>query len=313
MDVAVLIVSYDSAPDLARCLAALSASTHRAFSVVIVENAGPGAYRRLCAAVPARLAAGQPVETILAGQNLGFAGGVNLALDAAPGAQAYWILNPDTEPYPEALAAMVERLAQGDCGVVGHDLVLPNGRLASRGGGRWERWSARAVSIDHGRLREPRPAPAETEALMTYAIGASMLVARDFISRVGRMREDYFLYCEEVEWMLRARPAEPVGYAPDALVLHAHGTATGGGGDMRGRSRLSTHLIERNRLLLTRDLFPGALALAIPLALAHLLFKYGKARAWRQAAYGLGGWWAGVLNRRGQPAWFQGLARAENP
>jgi GT2 family glycosyltransferase len=144
------------------------------------------------------------------------------------------------------------------------------------------------------------------ETRINYIVGASMLITRDFHQRTGKMREDYFLYCEEVEWCLRAiRQGERLGYAPDAVVLHAQGTATGGGGALKTRSRAAIYLSERNRILLTRDVFPGHLAITAPLSLLHLLIKYGKAGAWRQAGYAISGWLAGLRNERGKPHWLE--------
>jgi N-acetylglucosaminyl-diphospho-decaprenol L-rhamnosyltransferase len=302
--VAVLIVSYKGLDDIRACLYALNQSVYKRFKIIICENGGDAAFRELQDALPEKLTGGQTVDLCLAPGNLGFAGGVHLCLERAGVADAYWILNPDTEPDPRALSAMLDRLGRGDCDAVGHDLILPNGRLASRGGF-WHIWTARGISIDHGRTRNLHADMREPAPRMNYIVGASMLVSRDFVSRVGLMREDYFLYCEEVEWFLRAQALGlRLGYAPDALVMHSHGTSTGGGGDIRGRSRISVYLIQRNSLLLTRDLFPRVLPIASIFAVFHLFLSYGKARAWRQAGYALAGWWAGLRNERGRPAWF---------
>jgi N-acetylglucosaminyl-diphospho-decaprenol L-rhamnosyltransferase len=304
LEVAIIIVSYRGLTDIIKCLRALSLSSYERFRVVLCENGGEDAFEQLRASLPARLLGGQPVDLYLAPGNLGFAGGVNFCLERAGLADAYWILNPDTEPGSQALAAMVDRLARGDCGAVGHDLVLPNGTLASRGGF-WQAWSARSVSIDHGRQRKPLRDPQEMERRINYVIGASMLVSRNFIERTGLMRDDYFLYCEEVEWCLRAAiEGEALGYAADAVVLHSHGTSTGGGGELRSRSRLSVYLTERNRLLLTRDRFPRLLPIAAIAAVFHLFLRYGKARAWRQISYAFAGWRAGLRDERGRPLWF---------
>jgi N-acetylglucosaminyl-diphospho-decaprenol L-rhamnosyltransferase len=303
LDVAILIVSYQGLDDIRACFSALSQSVYKCFRIIICENGGDVAFRKLQECLPDKLSSGQSVDLFLAPGNLGFAGGVNLCLERAGIADAYWILNPDTEPDPHALAAMVDRLGRG-CDAVGHDLILPNGRLASRGGF-WHTWTAQGISIDHGRTRNLHADAKKLEARMNYIVGASMLVSRDFVGRVGPMREDYFLYCEEVEWFLRAAAlGQRLGYAPDALVKHSHGTSTGGGGDIRGRSRISVYLIERNSLLLTRDLFPHLLPIATILAVCHLVVSYGKARAWRQTLYALAGWWAGLRNMRGRPVWF---------
>lgn len=302
--VAVTVVSFHSADDIRRCLAALERSTWRPFRVVVCENGGKAAFEILRERLPERLAGGQPVDLLLAPENLGFAGGVNLCIDHSPPVDAYWILNPDTEPEPTALAAMVARLDRGECGAVGHDLVRGDGRLQSLGG-RWRAWSARAISLGHGQPRRPLPDARRLEARMNYIVGASMLVSRGFLDRAGKMREDYFLYCEEVEWCLRAgRRGERLGYAPEAVVRHAQGTTTGGGDALSGRSRLAVYLNERNRILLTWDLFPRRMPVTAPLSLLHILARYGKARAWRQLGYAAQGWLAGLRNERGKPPWL---------
>ncbi len=305
MNVAILIVSYRTFADLELCLSSLERSTHTSFRVFICENGGFEAWTLLSAHVPAKLAGGQSVDVIDQYENLGFAGGVNACLTQAGPADAYWILNPDTRPSAIALAEMIERLRRGGCTMVGHDLVLPGGQLASRGGGRWIRWCALASSIDHGKSREPKPHTDDIEGRMNYVVGASMLVSAGFIERVGLMREDYFLYCEEVEWCIRGKSiGERLGYSEHAVVIHSHGTSTGGGGPIRQRSKLSIYLQERNRLLLTRDLFPHLFPFACVAALCHLTLRYSKAAAWRQLSYALQGWAKGVVNERGVPAWI---------
>lgn len=303
-DVAVIIVSFHSLADIARCLTALEESTFRRFRVVICENGGEAAYNELRAGLPAQLQTGQPIELLSAPGNPGYAGGINLAIGRTAPADAYWILNPDTQPDPVALEAMMARLDQGDCSVVGHDLLSDDGRLGSRGG-LWRKWSARAISLDKGKPWHPIPDVRALENRINYITGASLLVSRSFWQRVGKMRDDYFLYCEEVEWCLRAiRLGEKLGYAPGAIVRHAQGTATGSGGSLRTQSKLAVYLMERNRILLTRDLYPHLMPVTVPLSLLHIAIKYAKAGAWRQGSYALSGWLAGLANKRNKPDWL---------
>ena len=303
MHVAVAIVGFRNPDDIVQCLAALERSTHANFEVVICENGGPAAYAALTAAIPAVLPGGQPVRAILASGNLGYAGGVNVCLAAAPDADAWWVLNPDTCPEPDALRALTDRLARGDCEAVGCPVHLQSGKVQSYGG-HWSGWLARPVSIGHG---GPQDAPVDVAAIergQNYLNGASMLVGRRFLETVGLMREDYFLYCEEVEWCLRALArGMRLGFAPDAIVLHAQGTTTGAGGHLAGRSRLSVYLGERNKILTTRDCYPGLLPVAALAALVAHLRRFGPAGAWAQLRYGLEGWWDGLMNRRGVPPW----------
>jgi GT2 family glycosyltransferase len=280
----------------------LAAADYPDFSVVICENGGPDAFEELQRVVPTQLAGGRPVRAVLAPGNLGFAGGVNRCMAEAREADAWWILNPDTAPDPSALSRLVARLRRGDCQAVGGVLKLPDATVQCYGG-RWRRWAARAVSLGHG---APVGAPVEAasiEARQNYLTGASALVGRAFLDRVGPMREDYFLYCEEVEWFLRAaRLGMKLGFAPDAAVLHFQGTSTGNSLSLRDQSKLAVYLNERNRILLTRDRYPSVLPVASLAALGILALRYARRGAWRQLRYAAEGWWAGVRNERGVPA-----------
>jgi N-acetylglucosaminyl-diphospho-decaprenol L-rhamnosyltransferase len=167
---------------------------------------------------------------------------VNICLRETPDADAWWLLNPDTAPQPGALTALVARLGQGDCDAVGGPLHLQEGIIQSYGG-LWQGWLARPISIGLGRAQDAPVAADKIERTQNYLNGASMLIGRRFMSVVGPMREDYFLYCEEVEWCLRgSRRGMRLGFAPKARVLHFHGTTTGGGGGAGGPSRLAIYL-----------------------------------------------------------------------
>lgn len=302
MHVSISIVGYRNADDIAACLRALEAGTYADFSVFICENGGDEAFQRLVAAVPTRLAGGQTVTTHQAGGNLGFAGGVNVCLKSTPDADAWWILNPDTQPDPDALGAMVARLKVGDVDAVGCTLYRETGEVQSHGG-RWRAWLARAESIGNGSRLETPVDGGAVERAQSFLNGASMLVGRRFLETVGLMREDYFLYAEESEWFLRAaRHGMRLGFAPGARVKHAHGATTGSNAGLKSRPRLPIYLDERNRMLLTRDLFPGRLPVAAMAALGQLFMRYGRRGAWTQFGYGVSGWAAGLRNERGPPS-----------
>lgn len=309
MHVAVSIVGFRNPEDILRCLEALDRSTYSDFEVVICENGGPAAHHALAAVLPKALSRGQPIRAVLALGNLGYAGGVNLCLGEAPDADAWWVLNPDTAPDPGAMAAQVARLQVGDCDGVGCTLHLPGGQVQSHGG-RWQPWLARAVSIGHGSPLDRRPDASLIERKQNYLNGASMMVSRRFVEVAGPMREDYFLYCEEVEWCLRARKRGLRLGLADALVLHFQGTTTGNSSDLAKRTQLPIYLSERNRILLTRDCFPARLPVVAATAFATLFAKYPRRGAWRQLGYGLAGWWAALRGERGVPAWLEVVAPA---
>ncbi|MBA4040223.1 MAG: glycosyltransferase family 2 protein [Sphingobium sp.] len=306
MRVAVTIVAFRNHDDIARCLQALSISTHANFEVVIVENGGSAAFAALQARTLPALPGGQPVRLVEAPGNVGFAAGQNLAMDHSADADAWWILNPDTKPSPGALAALVARLVRGDCDAVGGVLHFENRKIQGLGGA-WQPWLARAVSIGNGTSLDEPIDGAAVEARMNYILGASALVGRPFIAKAGRMRDDYFLYAEEVEWFLRGvQNGARLGFAPNALVMHDVGTSTGMGHRERDRPKMPIYLDTRNRVLATRDRYPGRLPVVAAATLLFTLYRFARKGAWRQMGYAADGWVAGIRNQRGLPPWMRG-------
>lgn len=304
MTIAVCIVGYRNATDITHCLTALGRSSYADYEVVICENGGAAAFADLMRALPTRLPGGQRVEAIQASGNLGFAGGVNICMKARPQASAWWILNPDAQPDPGALAALVARLAEGDADAVAGTLYLP-GQIVQAHGGHWRRWLARPVSMGRNDPLGEAPRRSDIEPRLTYLLGASMLITPRFLHVAGLMREDYFLYGEEIEWCLRAigRGAR-LGFAPDARVLHSQGSTTGSADDIRGRPRLPIYLDERNKLNIVRDVDPWRLPVAIPATFLLLTLRFARRGAWAQWRWAVSGWWAGILGRRGVPSWL---------
>jgi N-acetylglucosaminyl-diphospho-decaprenol L-rhamnosyltransferase len=304
MTIAVCIVSFRSQADVALCLEALARQTHRDFEVVVCENGGAAATEATRAALPAVLTDGQRVEVIDGGGNIGFAGGCNVGIDARPDASAWWILNPDAEPAPGALAAMVARLEHGDVDAVGSVLHFADGRVQGCGG-KWSGWAARTVSLGYGLPLAQIPDAATVEREQNYLLGASMLIGRKFRAVAGPMREDYFLYCEEVEWCLRALDRGlKLGFAPSALVLHRQGAVTGSGHGVKARPKLPVYLDERNRLNMIRDTRPAQMLSGVVLLLAQILWKFARKGAWPQVGYAFAGMVAGLRDERGPPAWL---------
>lgn len=303
MHVAVCIVGFRNVEDVLACLGALDQATWRDFGVIVCENGGAEAYARLRSAVADRTVGAGPVTVLDAGGNVGYAAGVNKAIQASPRADAWWVLNPDTLPAPETLARMVARLQEGDAAAVGCALTHADGRVQSLGG-RWRRPLARAEQIGEDRtgLADVRE---HVESRQDFISGASMLLGRRFLDAVGLMREDYFLYCEEVEWCLRAKAAGlKLGFTPDAAVVHDAGSTTGSGAAVRMQPRLPVYLNHRNQLLLTRDLYPGMAPVAAVGMLALFVLRYARRGAWRQFGYALQGWAAALRGERGPPSWL---------
>ena len=336
--IAILIVNFRNPHHIRRCLIALSAAAPEpAFHVFICENGGEEAFDELkavlrgpqgpCSHEPpgdspdwtfttsGRLAEvehlslrglGSCVWVTRAIHNLGYAGAVNAMTDQLREYSDWhgiWILNPDAEPTPNALAKLTEYSAATGKGMVGSTILddKSSDRIACRGGLHWSRFTWRTMLVGSG---DPIDAPFDSRKLqvsLDCASGASMYVSRKCVEAIGPMDERFFLYYEDVDWGMRAKPWG-IGYAPDSLVFHRSGSTIGSSSWRRkDRSWLSIYLENRNRIHFVRKHYPLWLPLAIITA-PRFMLPYLFVGAWADFKIAVQGCLAGLRGEFGPPS-----------
>lgn len=230
-----------------------------------------------------------PLVLVDCGGNLGFAGGNNVGLRYALARGDFdyvWLLNNDTVVEPDAMRRMAERLAaEPGAGLCGSTLLHYHepDRVQALGGGWYCKWLALAWHL--GRLGKWQGAAdrERVERRMSYPVGASMMVSRSFLEQVGLMCEDYFLYFEELDWVLRAGGRFRQVYAPQSVVYHKVGGSIGTSSNPAAKSPLCDYWNARNRLFFTRRFFPAALPTVYLALLGTLLTRLLLGR-WDRAA-----------------------------
>jgi GT2 family glycosyltransferase len=215
--------------------------------------------------------AAAPLVIIENGADLGFAAGNNpgirYALEQAD-MDFVWLLNNDTVVEPHALEALVQRAhaqpTPGICGSTIRYYFAPD-RVQALGGAIDQNLLARCRLVGANTLAQAPVDSAKVEKRIDFIYGASMLVSRIFLEDVGLLNERYFLYCEEVDWALRAGGRYRWGYARDSVIYHRDGGAT-----QHGQSAFAHYHSTRSGLLLTWTyrrwrfpLFLGVLALRV--------------------------------------------------
>jgi GT2 family glycosyltransferase len=252
--VAIVIVNWNGWRDTVECLESLRHLVYPDYRVIVIDNGSTDAsVERL------KPLAGGQIELIETGRNLGFAGGNNVGLRRAlqePAVEYFWLLNNDTVVDPDALARLVERLKEkSGAGICGSTVVnyRERDRVEAWGGAFYDKWLAVARHLGQGK---PLAAPidvAKVERRLGYILGASLLVSRAFLREIGLLAEEYFIYCEEIDWAARARGRYTLAYAPKSIVYHKGGSSVGSAG-----SGFAKYYEMRNRLLVTRKNFPYA-------------------------------------------------------
>jgi hypothetical protein len=96
-----------------------------------------------------------------------------------------------------------------------------------------------------------------------WVAGASMLVRRQVFERVGLIDEAYFLYFEEVDFLLRAKQAGfRTFYVPASRVVHHMGASTGVTDEKGPPRRIPRYWFESRRRYFLKNHGPMHAALA---------------------------------------------------
>jgi N-acetylglucosaminyl-diphospho-decaprenol L-rhamnosyltransferase len=329
----IVIVSYRNPEDVVECLEALQGSAAEpAFDVHVCENGGPVAFDSLisaltkvdgpCAgAVPLKIPSelmpcflrvqylrfrGRDARVLVAeaGENFGYAGGVNAWLrvllhhSSWPGV---WILNPDTQPDPRALAELVVCSTARRKGMVGSRIVSFEEPSEVRGRGlRWQPIKASTLAVVYQAQIGVEPDLDQIEAVLDAPSGASMYVTRHALETVGLMDEQYFLYFEDLDWGVRAKKSCGVGHAHKSIVRHRGGTTIGSSRLRSQTSPFSVYLEFRNRVRFVRRNRPMWLTWTL-FVLCGRTLEFGVIGAWVNMRAAHAGLRAGLAGETGRP------------
>ncbi|MEB3328718.1 MAG: glycosyltransferase [Candidatus Sericytochromatia bacterium] len=298
----VVIVSWNTRGLLEACLRRVYAA-RPGTPVVVVDNASSdGTVEALAPAFP-------QATWLPQAENLGFARGNNVGL-AGVATEFVWLLNPDTEPGPDALAALEGWLdTHPEAAAVGAGLLNPDGspqpcafQLPTAAATLAE-WCLLPGPLARLRDRLWRLGPRRAAGRTGWVLGAAMLVRASVLREVGGLREDFFMYAEELEWCRRATQAGwEVHLAPEADVVHHGGAATS-----QVREAMRVALFESRGRYMASEL--GGARRTTWLAIAALV------AAWNTAWVALrrpSGWTPGLAWRLWH-AWRRGLAARPAP
>jgi GT2 family glycosyltransferase len=230
IDVSIIIVTWNNASDIDRCLDSLAGVGKAASAqIIVIDNAsGDGTVDKILRGYPG-------VRVISNTQNVGFAAANNQAIVATE-SRYVMILNPDTSVDAGTIEALVHFLDTSPGAWVAGPMILNLDRTVQRSGVRFpSRWNILVESLFLDRLfsnsrifgshKEMYEDPWKPR-LVDYLQGSALMVRREAIEKVGGLDEAFFMYFEEADWCYRIRKAGgEVHYWPVGKVVHYGGDA----------------------------------------------------------------------------------------
>jgi len=278
----ILVVSWNCAALLERCLEALAEHGPPDCETIVVDNASAdGTAARVRARFPG-------VRLVELPENAGFARGNNVALDLAR-APYLLLLNPDTEVRAGSLESLVQFLdARPRAGICAPPLWNPDG---SRQPTVLFFPTLRGELLRQTMLYRLLPGRERAEAARTdtrpaeAVSGAALCIRRAVVDAIGPLDPDLFMFYEDVDWCLRAREAGwEVWFVEGPGVVHVKAGASTGAARTRTlleSLRSTVHFFRKHGRASALPALRGiaALAAAARSARALLLWIAGRDRA----------------------------------
>jgi GT2 family glycosyltransferase len=209
--VAAVFVTMNRCETAAVCLARLEAQTLRPEKVFVINNASTDLTRAMLGKASAE--SGGWLEEITLGENLGNAGGMEIAMEAAfsSGCRAVWILDDDSWPEPEALASLLSpelsEPAVRSCKVVD----LATGALS---------WPLQVPDRNGWRLLEGHDPLPEGEVIRIRRSWLGALIPHAVYLAVGPVEGRLFLRGEDEDYPRRIEQCGFPVFMMTASILH---------------------------------------------------------------------------------------------
>ena len=263
---AAIVVVYGQPGAAARAVASLREGTLRPQRIVVVDHSpdSDGA---------AEIPAGDDLVVSHFPENPGFAAGVNRGARDAPGESDLFLLNPDATVGRGTLDHLARFMTDrprvaATAPII--DFEPPRERPWFEGG-RARLW-----------LGDIRHAPAGVDGECDFVTGGAMWIRREAWEQVGALDPSFFLYCEDVDWCIRARRAGwriavAASADPERRARHlvsASVTARGGG------DALKTYHIARGTMMLMGRYVPRLMVGPGLLRLLAIGLRVEHGRAW---------------------------------
>lgn len=289
--VAIIIINYNGTQDTLECLSSLNKWLLGAkdihFEVVLLDNHSSGAFP--IEQIPQD---GVSIHFYQSDENLGFAGGNNLAMRLISkdicSIDYYFLLNNDTILVDDSLPRLVLATNQSKYGVTGivnyyyshpedcwqaGSFIRAN-RLSGAEVNPWEKPDGKFVDVDS-------------------VPGSSLLIKKEVTDKIGLLDERFFAYYEELDWCLRAKEAGyQVAFLTGTKLLHKVGRSS--------TSVFKHYLRTRNTLLLYSVHFKRWLPVArlrVLLRTAKESAKFGNRGLWKAYFEGIKDYKSGTFGK----------------
>lgn len=231
-EVAIIILNWNNFEDTAECLESVREIDYPNYETIVVDNGSTdGSGQRLKETF-------EWCKFTFNEENLGFAGGVNSALESLCDEYDYFLLlNNDVVIEQDTLSSLLQAAdLDPNIGIVGPKLLYPDSELIQSSGREYKSFR----NLYEGKHKSEISGITEVGGI----IGACMLINAEMMSQIGTLDEDFFFQGEDREYCLRAQSdGWKIAVQAGATVSHKHHSSSSIG--FRRYHRTKAHILVR--------------------------------------------------------------------
>lgn len=235
--VAIILVNYNGISDTIECINSILKIKNRNYKIIVVDNNSKDYEAD-------KLEKNFPdIIVIKSNKNLGFSGGNNLGIKYAMENKYEYILllNNDTIIDSEMIDYLL-KYADNNTITVPKMYYYTDKKTIWYAGGNISKLTGR---VKHNRKNKIDHNSKENIKKCSFATGCCLLIHCDIINKIGYLNEEYFMYCEDVDYCLKALESKiKILYIPQAKLWHKVSKSTGG-----SFSHFSVYYMTRNRFI----------------------------------------------------------------
>lgn len=222
--VAIILVNYNGKDYLEDCINSINKIKYENYEIIVVDN------KSTDNSVEYLRNLGYKITIIEAEKNGGFSYGNNIGIKYAieNNFEYFLLLNNDTLVKEDFLSEMMKSFKNNtNVGAVGAKIMYyPNVDRIWFGGGdiNWKRFK-----VIHNHIKELDVGQCEKEKEISFMTGCALLISKKTIENIGFLSEDYFMYCEDLDYSLKLSDKKfKIIFNPKAIIYHKVSLSSGG-------------------------------------------------------------------------------------
>lgn len=239
-EISIILLNYNCYKDTIHCVDSIFEHTKNIdFQIIVVDNQSTDdSFTQL-----KKL---KNIVLLQAKKNNGFAAGNNIGIQKALELQSKYVylLNSDTIIDDSTISNLYKAMENSDIAILGSRIMYhdhPNLIQYLGGHINWKKMAG-----CHNHEREQFDFKIDSIISTEFITGCSMFIRSSVFDKIGLLPEEYFMYCEDLDFCIQAKLNHlKLAVCTDSVVYHKVGSSSGG-----ENSPFSIKWSNRNRIIL---------------------------------------------------------------